>query len=198
MSAARQPEYRIDPQFTERWSPRAFTGEALDFGTLLTILEAARWAPSGSNLQPWRFIYGLRGTPAFEPLLATLAESNRVWARQAGALVLVLSRTQRVVPGKEEPQPITSHAFDAGAAWMSLALQAQALGWHAHAMGGFDRAVARESLGIPADHALHAVVALGRRGEASLLPPALQEREQPNARLPLAALVAEGKFGFEG
>jgi nitroreductase len=196
MSATRQPEYRIDPQFTERWSPRAFTGETLDPGALMTVLEAARWAPSGSNLQPWRFIYGLRGTPAFERLASTLAEGNRAWAPQAGALVLVLSRTQRTVPGKEQPQPIVSHAFDAGAAWMSLALQAQALGLHAHAMGGFDRAMARELLGVPNDHELHAVVALGRRGEASLLPPALQEREQPNGRLPLSALVAEGRFEF--
>jgi nitroreductase len=198
MTAARQPAYRIDPQFTERWSPRAFTGEALDQGTLMTCLEAARWAPSGNNLQPWRFIYGLRGTPAFDALLGTLVESNRVWAAQAGALLLVLSRTQRVVPGKDEPQAIVSHAFDAGAAWMSVALQAQALGLHAHAMGGFDRAKAREALGVPQDHAQHAVVALGRRGDASLLPPALQEREAPNARVPLSALVAEGRFGFEG
>jgi nitroreductase len=198
MTAARQPEYRIDPQFTQRWSPRAFTGEALDKGSLMTCLEAARWAPSGSNLQPWRFIYGLRGTPAFERLLGTRAQSNRVWAGQAGALVLVLSRTQRMVPGKDEAQPIVSHAFDAGAAWMSLALQAQALGLHAHAMGGFDRVMAREVLHVPQDHALHAVVALGRRGDASLLPAALQEREAPNARLPLSALVAEGDFSFEG
>jgi nitroreductase len=198
MTAARQPDYRIDPQFTERWSPRAFTGEALDQGTLMTCLEAARWAPSGNNLQPWRFVYGLRGTPAFQRLLNTLMDSNRVWAAQAGALVLVLSRTQRLVPGKAGPQPIASHAFDAGAAWMSLALQAQALGLHAHAMGGFDRAKARELLGVPEDHAQHAVVALGRRGDASLLPPALQERETPNARLPLSALVAEGQFSFEG
>lgn len=198
MTDVRQPDFRIDPQFTERWSPRAFTGEALDRGALMTILEAARWAPSGSNLQPWRFVYGLRGTPAFETLASTLAEGNRAWAPQAGALVLVLSRTQRVVPGKEQPQPIVSHAFDAGAAWMSLALQAQALGLHAHAMGGFDRAMARERLGVPNDVDLHAVVALGRRGEASLLPPSLQEREQPNGRLPLSALVAEGRFEFGG
>lgn len=198
MSQARQPEYRIDPQFTERWSPRAFTGEALDQGALMTCLEAARWAPSGNNLQPWRFIYGLRGTPAFDTLLGTLMESNRVWAQNAGALLIVLSRTQRTVPGKDGPQAIVSHAFDAGAAWMSLALQAQALGLHAHAMGGFDRARAREVLAVPEDHALHAVVAIGRRGDASLLPPALQEREAPNGRVPLATLVAEGRFSFEG
>lgn len=198
MAAARQPEYRIDPQFTERWSPRAFTGEALDRGALMTCLEAARWAPSGNNLQPWRFIYGLRGTPAFDTLLGTLVESNRAWAQNAGALLIVLSRTQRTVPGKEGPQAIVSHAFDAGSAWMSLALQAQALGLHAHAMGGFDRAKAREVLGVPEDHAMHAVVALGRRGDPSLLPPALQEREAPNGRVPLATLVAEGRFSFEG
>lgn len=194
MTISREPAFPVDPQFTGRWSPRAFTGEAMDLSTLLTLLEAARWAPSASNLQPWRFVYGLRGSTAFERLARTLAEGNRAWAPQAGALVLIASRTQRMVDG--QVKAIGTHAFDAGAAWMSLALQAQHLGWHAHAMAGFDPAAAREALEVPPDVALHAMVALGRRGDAALLPEALRAREHPNARRPLAELAAEGRFAF--
>ena len=103
--AARAAAHPIDPQFLQRWSPRAFTGEAIDEATLLTFLEAARWAPSGFNAQPWRFIYARAGTPAWEPLLGTLSEFNRGWAHRASALVLVLSARQWLPPGKTEPLP---------------------------------------------------------------------------------------------
>lgn len=197
MTASRQTEHAIDPLFTERWSSRAFTSEAIDEPTLRGLLEAARWAPSASNSQPWRFIYARAGTPAWSPLFQTLVPFNQAWAVHAAALVLVLSRTQWQAPGKDTPQPLASHAFDAGAAWASLAFQAHLSGWVTHAMGGFDQAAARSALGIPADHALHAVVAIGRRGDKTTLPEALQEREQPNLRLPLAAVAAEGRFSFE-
>ncbi len=194
----RQPDHAIDAQFTNRWSPRAFTGEALDHATLLRILEAARWAPSGFNAQPWRFIYAHTGTPAWQPLFGTLSATNQGWAQRASALVLVLSRSQWQAPGQQQPQPNLTHAFDAGAAWGHLALQASLLGWHTHGMGGFDRDLARATLGVPADHALHAVVALGRRADKAVLPEALQVREAPSQRLPLVQLVAEGRFSFAG
>jgi hypothetical protein len=116
--------------------------------------------------------------------------------QRASALVLVLSRTHWRPPGKSEPQAIGSHAFDAGAAWAQLALQAHLAGWHAHAAGGFDHAVARRTLQVPEDHALHAIVAIGRRGDPALLPERLRERERPSERLALEAIVAEGRFGF--
>lgn len=192
----RQPDHPIDPQFIQRWSPRAFTGEPIDEATLLGFLEAARWAPSGFNAQPWRFIYARAGTAAWEPLFTTLSDTNQGWARRASALVLVLSARTWVPPGKTEAQANVTHAFDAGAAWGHLALQVSLAGWHAHGIGGFDRDKARARLGIPDDHDLHAVVTIGRRGDKSVLPEALQARELPNQRLPLAALAAEGRFGF--
>lgn len=195
--ADRTPEHAIDALFTRRWSPRSFTGETLDEATLLRFLEAARWAPSGFNAQPWRFIFARAGTAAWTPLFETLSEYNQGWARRASALVLVLSRRLWAAPGKLELQPNATHAFDAGAAWGHLALQVELAGWHAHAIGGFDRDQARRVLGIPADYDLHAVIAIGRRGDKDALPEALQAREAPNQRFPLKSLVAEGRFAFE-
>lgn len=192
----RQADHAIDPQFTQRWSPRAFSGEPIDEPTLLRFLEAARWAPSGFNAQPWRFIYGRTDTAAWLPIFGSLSAYNQGWAQRASALVLVLSRSVWQAPGSDAPAPNLTHAFDAGAAWAYLALQATLSGWHAHGIGGFDRDAARAALAIPDDYQLHAVIALGRRADKSVLPEALQARELPNQRLPLSQLVAEGRFAF--
>lgn len=198
MSDSRTPEHPIHPLFVDRWSPRAFTDEPIDASTLLGFFEAARWAPSGFNAQPWRFVYARRNTPAWAPILDALSEYNRGWAGRASALVAVLSATTWLPPGKTERQPVTTHSFDAGAAWASLAFQATLSGWHAHGIGGFDKDRLRERLGVPADHAIEAVVAIGRRGDKSLLPEVLQAREAPNQRRPLREIVAEGRFDFAG
>jgi nitroreductase len=191
---SRIPEHSIDPLFHERWSPRAFTGEEISVDTLMGLFEAARWAPSANNVQPWRFVYARRGSPAFEKFLETLAPANRLWAGKASALVAVVSRELMAVPGKLEPVPSASHSFDAGAAWAQLALQAHLWGWSTHAMGGFDRAKALEALAIPAAHQLEVFVAIGRRGDASTLPDWARAREVPNERRSLAELVREGSF----
>ncbi|MEF7613516.1 nitroreductase family protein [Aquincola sp. MAHUQ-54] len=198
MTTHRHAEHPIAPFFFERWSPRAFTGEAIDEPTLWTLFEAARWAPSAFNAQPWRFIYGRRGTPAFQTLFDGLLPSNQAWAGQASALVAVVSARQVTAPGKAQPQDNHSHSFDAGAAWAHLALQAQLLGWHTHGMGGFDRDKLRASLGVPEGYAFEAVVAIGRMGDKSTLPEALQAREVPSSRRPAGQSAAEGRFDFEG
>jgi nitroreductase len=198
MSIARQTDHAVDPQFVERWSPRAFTGEALDDATLWKLFEAARWAPSASNIQPWRFIYGRKGTPAFATLLEGLVPFNQTWAANASVLIAVLSAKQNVPAGKTEPQANPWHSFDAGAAWGQLALQAHLLGLHTHGMGGFVGDKLRASLGVPDDFAIEAVVAVGRLGDKAQLPEALQAREVPSSRRPVAESVAEGKFGFAG
>jgi len=194
LTSERVPTHPIHAQFTQRWSPRAFTGEALERTTLMRFLEAARWAPSGWNAQPWRFVYGLSGTPAWQTLLDTLAPFNQSWAHRASALVLVLSnRLYKAGPGVEAVDNPT-HAFDAGAAWAQLALQAALEGWHTHGIGGFDRARARSSLCVPEHHEVLAMVAIGRRGDAAVLPESLRAREKPSQRLPLDALIGEGRF----
>lgn len=183
MSNARQPQHPIVDAFTARWSPRAFDGQPLTEQQMQSLFEAARWAPSANNFQPWRFCYALAGTPTFEEFVAVLAPANQTWARHAGALVAVLSQTTRTGADGEE-KPVATHAFDTGAAWMSLAMQAHDMGLDTHAMAGFDADRARQYLKLPANIAAHAFVAIGRRGDAGRLPEALQAREQPSDREP--------------
>lgn len=193
----RHPSAPIDPQFTQRWSPRAFTGEPIAHADLMSLFEAARWAPSTSNTQPWRFVYGTVGTPGFDAIFGTLVAFNQGWAKKASALIAICSATESVAPGTTEAKPSPNHAFDTGAAWMSLALQAEKMGWRTHAMGGFDKEALRAALQVPDRFAIQCVVAVGRHGDKSSLDAALQARELPNDRQPLSAMVQEGRFGFE-
>ena len=194
----RQAQFPVDPRFTQRWSARAFTGKAITTPEVMSLFEAARWAPSASNTQPWRFVFGLAGSPGFEAIFQTLVPFNRGWAQRASALIAVLSATHTTAPGASEAKPIPSHAFDTGAAWMSLALQAQHTGWCAHAMGGFDKEALRQALDVPEGFALHCVVAVGEQADPSVLDETLQARETPNSRQPLDAMVAEGRFVWKG
>ena len=192
LKSPRVPDHVVDAQFTGRWSPRAFTAETMSEEALLTLLEAARWAPSAVNVQPWRFAWGLRGDAGFAAIAGALVPFNG-WAKEAAALVAVASKTTRTASdGSEVANP--SHAFDAGAAWVSLALQAHLAGWAAHGMSGFDAEAAAKALDLPEDHVIHAIVAIGRIGDPASLPEALRAREVPSQRLPLSALAGHGKF----
>jgi nitroreductase len=128
----RTAEYPIDPLFLERWSPRAFTGEPIPHETLLTMLEAARWAASSFNAQPWRFIYAIRDTPPWGSLLSLLVPFNQEWAKHASALVFAVSKTRSRSRKTGEEHPLPTHSFDTGAACGFMVLQALKLGWHAH------------------------------------------------------------------
>lgn len=192
--AARQSSHAIDPDMLARWSPRALSGEALPEADLLTILEAGRWAPSAFNAQPWHFIHARRDTPAFADLLGLLNPFNQDWAKEAGALVFIASSMSRL-DSKGLRLPTRSHAFDAGAAWGLMALQATKLGWHAHAMGGFDHDRAMQTLGVPEDWRLEVAVAIGRQGDPAILPEGLRAREAPSPRKPLSEIASEGRFG---
>lgn len=196
MPKSRVAEHSVHPLFVNRWSPRAFTGEAIDDATLYQFFEAARWAPSAYNSQPWRFIYAKNDSAHWSKFLGLLSEFNQSWAKSASALVIILAKTSFIPPGKTEPISTGSQTFDAGAAWGSLALQAAHDGWATHAIGGYDKTKAREVLGIPDDYVLEAAVAVGRQADKSTLPDGLREREVASARLPLANLVAEGAFNF--
>ncbi|WP_445289321.1 nitroreductase family protein [Variovorax atrisoli] len=196
LSQTRQPGHPIHPLFTDRWSPRAYTGEAISTPELLTVLEAARWAPSAYNAQPWRFIYAQRDTAAWQPIFDALVEFNRGWAQRAAALVVVVSAKDATFPGQTEAAPNPWHAFDAGAAWASLAFQATLSGWSAHGMAGFDADALRAAVNLPQSYAIQTVVAIGRRADKGVLPEALQAREVPNDRRPLAQSAAEGHFSF--
>jgi len=187
-------DHDIDPAFLHRWSPRAFTGEPIAQDVLMSLFEAARWAPSAFNLQPWRFVYARRGTEDFERLLSALIEYNQIWVRGASALAFVISDRFRRKEGAE-PQPLYSHSFDAGAAWAYLALQARHLGWAAHGMSGFDPARAYEVVGAPeADYRVEAAIAIGRPADKETLPEPYRSREVPSGRAAAHTFVFEGRF----
>jgi len=186
----RTPAHPVDPLFPRRWSPRAMSGAPVSREAILTLLEAARWAPSSGNGQPWRMVWALRGTPAFDALLAALVPGNQEWAHAAGALLVVATATVR-----EDGKPAGSAQFDAGAAWMALALQGTLSGLAVHAMGGFERAKAVAAAGLPPGVEPQAVVAVGHPGRPEDLPPKLREREAPNDRRPVEAWAFEGRWG---
>lgn len=190
---ARTNNPRIVPLLIERWSPRAFDGTALPKDDLDVILEAAGLAPSAMNYQPWRFLYALRGDANWDLFLSLLVPANASWATNAGALLFVVSDTQ--LRRHDSASFNHSHSFDAGAAWVQLALQATAMGYHAHGMGGIDHARIREELAIPEDFRIEAGIAIGRRAPADTLPEALRAREVPSARKPITAIAAPGGFG---
>ena len=190
----RVADHPIDPLFLERWSPRAFTGEAIPEEELFTLIEAARWAASSYNSQPWRFIYARRDTPHWERLLGLLIEFNRGWAQHAAALIFVVSKSTLLPPGKDAEIPSHSHSFDAGAASACLALQAARSGWAAHGMVGLDFDEAFVVLGVPQGYRIEAAFAIGRRGDKSLLSEPMRSREMPNGRMPLAEIAFEGSF----
>jgi nitroreductase len=189
----RRADHPIHSIFLERWSPRAFTGEDISEKELLALFEAARWAPSASNIQPWRFVYARRGTEHFPSLLDTLDEGNQRWAKNASALVIILSKTHRVTSAGEI-RPAYTHAFDTGASWFALALQTQLAGWHAHAMAGVDRDKAMRVVGVPEHFRVEAAVAIGKIADPSTLPDDLREREKPSQRKPINEFVFEGRF----
>ncbi len=177
--------------FLNRWSPRALSGEKLTPEELLPLFEAARWAPSSYNNQPWRFIVAERDTPEWETLFALLGEFNQQWCKNAGALAVVISGNNFAYNGK----PARTHSFDTGSAWMSLALQANHLGLIAHGMEGFDYDRAKRDLQIPDEYTVEAMVAVGKPGEKSDLSEDLQKMEQPSDRKPLGEMIFKGKFG---
>ncbi len=153
------------PVFHERWSARSFDEREVSAATLRKVFEAARWAASSNNEQPWRFIVGRRGDATWKKIYETLAETNRKWAHRAPVLMVGAAATQFSKNGAENRFAL----YDLGAASSYLTLQATTLGLTTHQMGGFDQEAARKALGIPAEYALGAVIALGYRGEPVVL-----------------------------
>lgn len=190
----RQSEFPILPMFLERWSPRSFTGESVSTETLMTAFEAARWAPSSGNSQPWRFVFAKKGSAQWDQFLGFLVEGNQVWAKSASALIVVISKKDTEWNGKVVPAPC--HSFDAGASWMSMALQLLKMGWMTHGMAGIEHEKIRRELSLPENYHIEAMIAVGKIADKAQLPAALQERESPNDRKPLSSMVSEGVFKF--
>jgi nitroreductase len=163
----------VHPLLAERWSPRGFD-RAHEIGdeALAALLEAARWAPSAQNSQPWRFLVTRRGEPAHDRLFAALAPGNQAWAGAASALILVVART---AGDDGRPQPWA--LYDTGQAVAALVTQAQADGLAVHQMGGFDTDAVRAGFGLADALTPVVVLAVGRQDSAAGLPGPLAARE---------------------
>ena len=192
--SARLPDHPIDALFLERWSPRAFDGSGMPDEDLFTIFEAARWAPSAFNSQPWRFLYAKIGDSNWQRFLSLLIPWNQKWAHSASVLIYILSDTLPFVDKAGEPASSHTHSFDAGAAWACLALQATRMGYHAHGMSGIEHERARAELRVPERFRLEAAAVIGRIGDPAMLDEKLRAREMPSGRKPLGEFVHAGNF----
>jgi len=186
----RKPDWPIEPFLYQRWSPRAMSGDDLNNEEVMSLFEAARWAPSSYNAQHWRFLYTTKGSAHWDKFLALLVEGNLAWAKNAGLLIMLVSRTTT----EPEGNPVRTYSFDAGAAWQNIALQASAMGLISHGMQGFDYDKARTDLNVPDDFSIEIMIAVGRPGEIENLPESAREREAPNSRKPLAEIIIDGGF----
>ena len=172
----------------DRWSPRAFAAdETIDEARLASALEAARWAPSANNTQPWRFIVARRGTQAHARVHDALLGFNQAWAGDAAVLIVAVAET-----ADADGNPRGFAAYDLGQAVAHLSVQAHHDGLHVHQMGGFDHGAVRTAFDLAARFEPLTVIALGPIGDPATLPEVLQEREAaPRARRPLAeSLIA--------
>ena len=174
------------PVLSDRWSPRGFDPTAvIDEATLTTVLEAARWAPSASNLQPARFIVARRGSESFAKIHASLMGFNKAWADAASVLIVNVA-TLPIDADRENPWA----RYDLGQAVAHLTIQAQHEGLHTHQLGGFDAAALAEAFGLTGDQAVVSVTVLGVLGDVAALSPELFERESaPRTRKPLTDLL---------
>lgn len=184
----------VDPLFLDRWSPRAFDASPLPQADLDTLLDAARWAPSAFNYQPWRFLYAHRDGADWARFLGVLVPFNQSWVQHASVLTFILSDSLSSAPGSQDAKPSHSHSFDAGAAWALLALQATRMGYHTHAMTGVDFDAARRELAVPDRFRIEAAVAIGRMGDKATLPEGLQDKEAPSGRNPIDSFAFAGNF----
>jgi nitroreductase len=187
-SEKRTADYPIDPLFVDRWSPRAMSGEPISTDELFLLFEAARWAPSSGNLQPWRMLYAHRDTSDWPTFFGLLNEGNRTWCRNAAVLVVVASQQTNSRTGA----PLKTHSYDTGAAWQNIALQGSQIGLVVHGMAGFNYDKAREDLHIPETWRVEAMIAIGRPGRIEDLSEPLQARETPSQRHPVASFVYQG------
>lgn len=175
------------PFFHERWSPRSFADRDVSPDLLKKAFEAARWAASSFNEQPWRFLLGLRGTSTHDKIFRSLGEFNQKWAGKAPVLILGVTKTKSSQSGKDNRVAL----YDLGAAASYFTLEAAALGLASHQMAGFDPEAARTALGIPAEYAIGAVIALGYQGEPEALTDEkmLDQETKPRTRKNLSEIV---------
>lgn len=182
--------FPIHGPIAERWSPRAFDRRPVADEDLMAMFEAARWAASAYNAQPWRFVYAHHGEPAFATLLACLRETNAGWAQHAAVLMIAAAKSTH-----EDGSPNGHAIHDLGQAMATLTLEATVRGIHVHQMAGFYPDKARELLGVPEGYEPKTAVAIGYLGDHAGLPDKLRERElAARQRKPLEELIFRGAW----
>ena len=186
----REAAHDIDPIFINRWSPRAMSGAPVTQAELDRMFEAARWAPSSYNEQPWRFLYAHRHSEHFEKYFGFLFEANQAWCKTAGVLVVIAVHTVFTKNGK----PNAVAVFDCGSAWENLALQGAKMGLVTHGMAGFDRNKASGELKLPPNWESIAMIAIGRPGDPDKLPEEMRKAEVPSSRKPIGEIAFPGLF----
>ena len=185
--------YPVMNAVAKRWSPRAFTERDVSKQDVGSILEAARWAASCFNEQPWAFIVGTKDDPeTYDRIMSTMGEFNQAWAGNAPVLILAAAKATFALDGRDNAHAV----YDLGQAVSALALQATELGLAAHQMAGFDPDKAREVFGIPEGWSAVTVTAVGYEGSPDTLPESLQAAETtPRERKPLSEFVFRGTWG---
>ena len=191
-SEKRRADHPIDKLFLDRWSSRAMTGARMAQDDLLTLFEAARWAPSSYNNQPWRMLYAHRESEHWRTFFELMVEGNQAWAKNASVLIVFISKTTFDFNGK----PSLTHRYDTGAAWENFALQGSLKGYVVHGMQGFDYERARTALQIPDEFTVEAMAAVGFPADPGVLPEKLASREGPSDRRKLEQTICEGPFCF--
>lgn len=181
----------INPVLASRWSPRSFdTTATLSPADLAAAFEAARWAPSANNSQPWRFIVGFRGDETFNAIVPTLAGWNTAWMPNASAIVVAVAQTAGA-DGSKNPYAI----YDLGQAVAHFSIQAQSDGLYVHQVAGTDVAALKEAFNLPAGFDAFVAIAVGKLGDPSALPEPLAQREvAPRVRHELAEIVHYGPY----
>ncbi|HSX11144.1 MAG TPA: nitroreductase family protein [Chlamydiales bacterium] len=188
--AHRKSDHPIHPLILKRWSPRAMSGEPLNDDVLMSLFEAARWAPSSYNNQPWRFLYAKRNTPHWDKFFDLLVDFNKQWCANAAVLGVIAS--EKVFEKNNKPSP--THSLDAGAAWENFALEGTARDLVVHGMQGFDYQKAARALKVPEHFEVLAMFAVGKKAPKESLPPDLQQKEVPSTRKKVAEIAFEGGF----
>jgi len=193
MSNPAPVEFPVHELIQNRWSPRAFSDKPVPQEVLRSLFEAARWAPSSSNEQPWAYIVATKDdADNFEKSLGALVEFNANWARKAPVLVIAVAE----LAFAKNNAPNRNAQYDVGAASLQLSIEATARGLVVHQMAGFDPETAKEAYDIPQGWEPFAAMAIGYPGDASSLPEPLQSREKaPRSRKRIREFVMSGQWG---
>ena len=190
LDAHRKSDHPINPLILNRWSHRAMSGEKISHEELMSLFEAARWAPSCYNIQPWRFLYAIRETSHWPKFFDLLVDFNKSWCDKAAVLGLVVS--EKLFEKTKKPSP--THSLDAGAAWENLALEGASRSLVVHGMQGFDYQKAKSALKVPDEFEVLAMFAIGKRAPKESLSPELLAKEVPSTRKKVSEFAFEGGF----